>query len=255
MWYMSDRQEELRTCYDRQAVHFVETRKKNWPELDYMVSYIDAFLSERPLSHIVELWAGGGRWYTAIKPFLREHTTYTGIDFSEGMIEQAKIHEPHATWLVDDMVRYVRQQPQESIDIVVGIASVQHIKWTHARSLFFADVYKALTRWGMMILTNRAYSERFLKKYWKQIMMTIPRCLWQRDASRNDVTIPRKDHQDPTQQHMRYYHLFTLYELRQLAVQSWFLVRECRYINQQGDLTTNRTQARNSFLVVQKDLE
>jgi hypothetical protein len=105
-----------------------------------------------------------------------------------------------------------------------------------------------------MILTNWAYSERFLKKYRKQIATTLPTMLLDHELVRNDVLIPRKDHKDPTQHHTRYYHLFTLYELQQLARQAGFLVRVCSYVAQDGSLSNDRKNARNSFLVLQKEI-
>ena len=48
--------EELRECYDTHAIKFSSTRKKNRPELDYIISAVEK-LSEhlqRPLS-VVEL--------------------------------------------------------------------------------------------------------------------------------------------------------------------------------------------------------
>lgn len=105
-----------------------------------------------------------------------------------------------------------------------------------------------------MILTNRAYSDWFLKKYRKQVALTFPRMLLDHDLARNDVLIPRKDHKNPTQQHLRYYHIFTLYELQQLARHAGFVVRVCQYVGQDGALTDDRRTARNSFLVVQKEV-
>ena len=74
------------------------------------------------------------------------------------------------------------------------------------------------------------------------------------ELTRNDVIIPRKDHTDPTHQWSRYYHLFTLYELQQLARHAGFVIRQCTYVAQDGSLTNNRRNARNSFLVLQKEV-
>lgn len=250
------RQNELRSCYDEQAAHFVETRKRPRPEFLHLQEQTKSFVDARdggPLE-VVEIGCGGGRLYEAVKQTLPSGTLYTGVDFAAGMIEQARNVSPEATWLVADMVAYIRSCEQESIDLLYGIASVQHIKGSKQRALFFADVYRALSWWGMMLLTNRSYSEWFLRKYRKQIAMTVPRLLTDRTLVRNDVLIPRKDHKNPTHVHHRYYHMFTLYELAQLARHAWFVIRICSYVGQDGTLTDDRRSSRNSFFVVQKEV-
>lgn len=248
------RQEELRRCYDEQATHFVETRKRPWPEFVYLKEHVEKYLQTKQSVSIAELWCGGGRLYTELSSLLPSWSSYTGIDFARGMIKQAKKTAPLAERKVADMVTYVHKQPQESIDLLLWIASIQHIKGKKQRALFFADAYRALHRWGMMILTNRAYSDRFLKKYRRQIATMLPTVLLDHELVRNDVLIPRKDHKDPTQYHARYYHIFTLYELQQLARHAGFVIRECKYVAQDGSLTDDRRNARNSFLVLQKEV-
>ncbi len=254
MVHLPERQDELRRCYDEQAAHFVETRKRPWPEFVYLKEHVEKLIEKKPQATFIEIWCGGGRLYTELAHILPAWTTYTGVDFAPGMIKQAKKAAPWAKRLVKDMIAYLQKQPQESVDCLLGIASVQHIKGKKQRALFFADAYRSLTRWGVMILTNWAYSERFLKKYRKQIATTLPMMLVDHALVRNDVLIPRKDHKDPTQHHTRYYHLFTLYELQQLARQAGFVVRVCSYVAQDGLLSNERKNARNSFLVLQKEI-
>lgn len=254
MAFFSDRQDELRACYDEQATHFVETRKRPRPEFVFVKEWVEKLGENKQNLEIVELWCGWWRLYTELAPLVAWSISYTGIDFAPGMIREAKKAAPKAEWLVGDMVTYIEEQSQESIDLLLWIASIQHIKGARQRALFFADAYRTLSRWGMMILTNRAYSDRFLKKYRKQVALTLPRVLLDHHLTRNDVLIPRKDHKNPTQQHLRYYHMFTLYELQQLARQAGFVVRVCQYVRQDGLLTDDRRTARNSFLVVQKEV-
>lgn len=249
-----NRKEELKACYDHHAKHFVETRKKKWPEIEYVKQVIQNTDWWKESSTFVEIGCGWGRLYTALESVLPKKVNYTWVDFADWMIQEAKKEAPKATWIVDDMVDYIRAQSQESIDCLLWIASVQHIKWSKNRALFFADAYRALNRWGMMILTNWSYSDWFLKKYRKQIALNIPKMIIDREWVWNDVMVPRKDHTQATEQYLRYYHLFTLYELHQLAVQSWFVIRELVYVAQDGTLTTDWKQSRNSFFVVQKEI-
>lgn len=248
------RKEELKACYDHHAKHFVETRKKKWPEIEYVKQVIQNTDWWKESSVFVEIGCGWGRLCSALESVLPKKVKYIWVDFAHWMIQEAKKEAPKATWVVDDMVDYIRAQPQESIDCLLWIASIQHIKGPKNRALFFADAYRVLNWWGMMILTNWSYSERFLKKYRKTILLGWRFLLTDRDRVRNDVFVPRKDHTQATEHYLRYYHLFTLHELHQLAVQSWFVIRELVYVAQDGTLTTDWKQSRNSFLVVQKEI-
>jgi predicted TPR repeat methyltransferase len=231
---MSDRYQELQACYDHHAKHFVETRKKNRPEIDYVKQVVKNTDWWNDLSTFVEIGCGWGRLYSALESLLPKKATYTWVDFAAWMIDEAKQEAPQATWIVDDMIDYIRSQPQESIDCLLWIASVQHIKWAKNRALFFADAYRALNRWWMMILTNRSYSERFLKKYRKQIAAHSPKIFLDYNRVWNDVMVPRKDHTQATEHYLRYYHLFTLHtNFKQLATPCsdlWFV--SCLYVAQ-----------------------
>gem|GEM_PF-5765439 len=41
------RQEELRDCYNEQAVHFVETRKRPWPEFVHLKERVQQFVEKK----------------------------------------------------------------------------------------------------------------------------------------------------------------------------------------------------------------
>lgn len=53
---------------------------------------------------------------------------------------------PQADRRVGDFISFVHDSAQESLDCILGVASVQHIKGKRQRALFFADAYKALAR-------------------------------------------------------------------------------------------------------------
>jgi hypothetical protein len=47
MTTLPDRQEELRRCYDEQATHFVETRKKTRPEFTYIKEHLQHIVAQQ----------------------------------------------------------------------------------------------------------------------------------------------------------------------------------------------------------------
>jgi hypothetical protein len=52
---LPERQEELRRCYDEQATHFVETRKRPWPEFVYLKKHVEQYLKTKQSITIAEL--------------------------------------------------------------------------------------------------------------------------------------------------------------------------------------------------------
>lgn len=51
----SDRQDELRACYDEQATHFVETRKRPRPEFVFVKEWVEKLADSKQNLEIVEL--------------------------------------------------------------------------------------------------------------------------------------------------------------------------------------------------------
>lgn len=222
--------------------------------MDYMQQTIHRWLSqyEYETLRILEVGCGWGRTYTALESMLPKNVLYTWIDFAQGMIDEAKKEAPQAMWQCADMMEYIRWVDSESVDCLLGVASVQHIKWPKQRALFFYYAYRALAQNGCMILTNWSLSHWFLKKYRSSWLLTLPELITDKDMVWNDCLVPWKDYKWTKEAWKRYYHLFTLHELQQHAIHAWFVVRELVYIAQDGTKTSDRTTSRNSFLVVQK---
>ena len=73
-------QEQLNQCYSEQAKHFSHSRKKFWPELDYIKQSIQQIQKQQPIKNIVELGCGDGRLYGILNTMIEKSTVYTGID-------------------------------------------------------------------------------------------------------------------------------------------------------------------------------
>jgi hypothetical protein len=50
-----ERKDELRRCYDEQAAHFVETRKRSRPEFVYLKEHVEKLVEKKPQATFVEL--------------------------------------------------------------------------------------------------------------------------------------------------------------------------------------------------------
>jgi ubiquinone/menaquinone biosynthesis C-methylase UbiE len=89
------------------------------------------------------------------------------------------------------MIQFVQQGKQESVDIIISIAAFHHIATRKDRVIVLKNIYRLLKYDGSYIMTNRALSQRFAKKYWKALYTSITKwiiSLGHKD--RRDVYIP-----------------------------------------------------------------
>lgn len=139
----------LTECYDEQALHFSHTRKKHRPEIAYIYEFIKNYRTQKQPSSsptLLEVGCGAGRGYEALRDVLPEAISYTGIDIAPGMIRLAKKSFATAQRKVAEMQSYLKNIQPETLDMLIGIASVQHLFSPKERSLFFAHAYQALQR-------------------------------------------------------------------------------------------------------------
>lgn len=224
------------------------------------MEHILAVLNTYKPAAIRDIWCGSWRCFGACHEHLKHAFKYTGVDFSPSFVEIAREEYPQTTYPnavfhCEDMLKYLKQQPAHSTDTIVGIASVQHLFTHQERALFFLEAYRTLSYWGVLILVNWSFSDRFLKSYTLACLgAAFRRCLSLGEKGRNDVSIPRKDqnYQNNKQRFSRFYHIFTHLELVRLAQQAGFHIEELCYIEKSWEKTQNRHTARNTFLIAKK---
>ncbi len=72
------------------------------------------------------------------------------------------------------------------------------------------------------MMTNRSFSLRFLKKYQKDFFASVRKYIWSLGKSEwNSIMIPRKDKKSIAK---RFYHIYTLAELKKLVSLSGFII-------------------------------
>ena len=247
--------EELRECYDTHAIKFSSTRKKNRPELDYIISAVEK-LSEhlqRPLS-VVELWCGDGRLYREIQKRIPESIkSYKGVDISDQLLKIAqenKYDTSSTEWIHDDMISYLSQQPKESIDVVISLASYQHLPDKETREQFGRHLYRTLVYEGERISIDRSWSQWMIQKHYRPILHSLKKSiisLWKRE--RNNLLIP---FQDKGKTHQRLYHIHTLREIKKMIKKHQLQLTQRSYSSQKGDFHHNILRARNICYIAKK---
>ena len=260
---MSNIKESVKNFYNAQAEKFSGTRKKQWPEFFYIKQEVEKILSQKWKIRILELGCGDGRLYRyLVDVFPKEQIEYTGVDISEGLINIAKENwelrdenlekEVKCSFVVSDMLSFVEKQDQQSYDFVIAVASFQHIPKKYERLLILKNIYRILDYDGIVQMFNWSFSHWFFKKYTMQIVKAF--LLWIVSIFTkplNDIYIPWKN---DWKVYYRYYHIFFLFELKNLFKQSWFVIKELCYINREGNKSVSRKDARNSMIIAKKSV-
>lgn len=246
----------LAQVYDAIAHKFSQTRSKyqHTAELKEICQTLNSFSFESKKNiRILELGCWDGRLYSYLKIHCRHSLDYTGVDISHSMIQLADQSHPDVSRVVDEMNHYLSTIDPMSYDVIVSIATYQHLATDVHRSIHMHLCYQVLTYDGICVMTNRSWSKRMLKKYIRIYVISILKRIisWGYRSDRNDMEIPFIiNHQSLS----RYYHILTLCELKSFFVQAWFVISKKWYLDTQGILTSYRWNAKNTFIVAHKKI-
>ena len=254
----TDTIKDLRHCYDTHAKKFSSTRKKNRPEVDYVIQLLLRQKEEvwKPLT-IIEIGCGDWRlfWYIHEKyPALLQQ--YIGVDISMELLSIAQERyttHSEATRVHDDMIHYLSSQKNQSTDCIICLASFQHLPDKESRSLFLHNIYRVLSYWGAFISIDRSWSKRMLQKHWKLLIDSLRKrvlSLWKRE--RNNLLIPFSNQWENAI--FRLYHIFTKYELKRLLYHHGLNNHHIIYSSQDGKFHNNILNARNICTHARKDI-
>lgn len=248
---------ELRECYNTHSQKFSSTRKKNRPELAYILQEIDLMYQQlqRPLS-IVELGCGDGRLYRALQEHYSDRIqTYVGVDISEELLAIAQSHpyEKSTTQRIhNDMIWYLSQEKKDSIDVIISLASYQHLPDKTTRAQYGEQVYRTLQYEGQWICVDRSWSLRMIKKHYRALGRSLKKTLLTLgDREWNNLMIPFT-HEGKT--HYRLYHISTIIEIRNMLKKHNLQLSQRTYSSQKGVFHHNVLGARNICYVAKKTI-
>lgn len=240
---------DLKIFYDQEAKKYHQTRKKYWKEGETLVNYIQQHFQGREI-RILEFGCGSGRFAS----YLSEHYTgnfkYQGVDLSKELIKYAQQDNPNLEFIAEDISKFLPLLKQESFDLIIGTSSFQHIPSYKERLFLMKHFYRTLKYEGLVVMTNRALSEWFAKKHRKPLLNAIGKYLLTLGkADWRNILVPRTNKGKTS---TRYYHLFSLKELKKLTDFSGFSLKECSYLDKDGSFTPKSREARNSLLIAEK---
>lgn len=248
---------DLQIFYDLEADKYAYTRKKHRSEAELLLEEVSKI--EKKTVKILELGCGWWRFLEILSNIKDKKIQYVWVDLSKNLLEIAnkdfkkkKIENIKAEFICDDMSDYIQKPKQESFDLIVCIASFQHIPTLKERIFLLKNFYRILNYDWKVIMTNWSFSLRFIKKYLKVIMDGFLKQLFRHwKFNIKDIEIPRKSKKET---YKRYYHIFTLKELNNLSRLSWFVVSELCYLNKQWKRSTEIKEAKNTLLVINKNI-
>ena len=206
-----DIKSELKKTYNDIASDFSVTRVFPWPELEVFIPYI------KPGFKLLDLGCGNGRLLKTLSE-LEFSFDYLGIDFSQGLIEQAKKDWPSHKFAIGDIEKM--DFPAASFDAIFMIASFHHIYGAKNRLALLKKINNWLKPGGYLFMTNwNLWQRKYLKYFFKNI---------KNKKEFNDFFIPYQltsDKQKQTsdkERNWRYYHAFTAGELKSILKKSGF---------------------------------
>jgi ubiquinone/menaquinone biosynthesis C-methylase UbiE len=249
-------QEELKRFYDAEAMKYAQTREKHRSEANIFLDEIKN--NPKKSLRILEFGCGSGRLLKQLTEIEGKRITYIGVDLSPKLLriakKQVKASHKHldCTFVCDDILQHIKKRRQEAFDYIIGIASFQHIPTNKERFYLTKSFYRLLHYGGKLMMTNRSFSRRFLRKYQHEVIKAGWKFLLSRGKKdRKDLVLPRK-----AQGHIfhRFYHIFTLKELKSLATLSGFMISSLQYMDKKGRPTANRKDAKNTLLIAEKNV-
>ena len=249
--------DKLREFYDAQAEKYYHTRNKHRTDADIFLNEIIS--SKKKTIHILEFGCGSGRLLAHLMQLKDIKIHYTWVDISKLLLSFAKkqisgkASAKHitATFVCDDIAHYLKWLKQESFDFVIGIASFQHIPTIKERFFVIKNVYRILKYEGKLIMSNRSFSLWFLKKYQKDFLHSLRKySISFGKSQRNDLMIPRKNGKTIDK---RFYHIYTLAELKKIVSLSGFIVEKMWYLSK-WTLVNSRRESQNSLIIGKKSI-
>lgn len=243
--------QNLADFYTQSADKRHHTRRRDWPEFRYIAEYINK-IDQNSLT-VLELGCGDGRLHTyLVKHCPLKIFRYTWVDVSQWLIDLAQVNHPGATRICDEMNSYLELIPQQSCDLVIGIASIQHLPTRQQQVLFFHEAYRVLNYQWSLIMANRSLSHRFIKRYWKTLWVSIIKSIVTLGRSDwRDVMVPFTD--DGTTSH-RFYHIFERRRLSSLLRMAGFAVVKACFISSSWEQSQDRKSSRNHFHIARKQV-
>lgn len=164
--------DEIRRGYDIISRSFCHTRNYLWREMTGLRELVKE-------GNVIDLGCGNGRLYELFKD--NPKIQYTGVDFSEKLIDFAKERYlknfsgsgPRPKFIVADITKY--KLDPESYSGIFLIASYHHIPGKSERLEILKKIDKSLKKDGVVVITvwnlwNKKTIKKVAQSWWRKII-------------------------------------------------------------------------------------
>ncbi len=211
------------------ADDFSRTRWNIWAEFSIFRKFI------RDRDKILDAGCGNGRLIELLR---NKKIDYTGIDFSEGLIEIAKKKYPGYKFLVGNILSL--PFPDNYFDVVLSVAVLHHIPSNNLRMKAIQEARRVLKKNGKFILTVwDVWGKRNLLLL--VLRYSLLKLLGKSKLDFRDVFVPWGKKTN------RYYHFFTKKEIEKLVKRNGFRVLS-------SGIAKNETGRRSNIYVIAERL-
>ncbi len=207
----------VRRNYDEIAASFDATRKKEiWPQIREFAAGVED--GER----VLDAGCGNGR---LLEAFTDKKITYLGIDSSAELVKAAKRNYSQNEFREADILD-LSGVPEKDFDHIFCLAVLQHIPSDELRVRFLKNLAAKLKPSGRIIVSVwnlgqiPKYRRLIRKNYWRKLV-------GRHQLDVRDLIFPWKDSSGQAVSD-RYYHAFTLREIRRLSASAGLKLSELR---------------------------
>ncbi len=211
--------EDLQEDYNLVSSSFANSRDRFWEEMKFLFDYA------KKGEDILDLGCGNGRFCEYLK-----QTNYTGVDFSENMIKEARKRYPKNNFLVGDALSLPFKD--SSFDKVYSIAVIHQIPSKEYREKAVLEIKRVLRPGGMSFVTVWNFGKENKLFYLKNILLNI---FSKSSLGPRDFFLKRK----------RYYYIFRKGELSYIFRKAGFRVVEESIIK--------KGKRNNYYIIAQKE--
>lgn len=209
-------------AYNQVALDFANTRVLAWPEAQIFEPYIQKLKGQFPDGiTIADIGCANGRmvpWVDKMK------VSYIGVEPADSLLSQAKKDFPNHEFRLGALPEL--PLAEKSVEVCLLNATLHHLPQTVlAPSL--ADIKRTLKPGGLVLMVNwNLWQPRF---WMEHVSFVLGKSFRQIDLGWKDIFIPYES-PDKSTYVERFYHGFTLRELKKLADSADFKVLQQNYI-------------------------
>ena len=223
----------VETGYDEISVDFDKSRSNPWYEFEIYRELT------KPGDQVLDLGCGNGRLFQYLEEF---DIDYTGIDVSQGLLDKAKFKFRNISSLSrfrfkkGSFLEIPYKRPY--FDKIFCIASFHHLPSKQYRLDALKEMKRVLNKDGKIVISVwNLWRQKYIK-YIFQSLLKLHKYDFGDCFFNWNKTGP-----------LRYYHAFTLFEMRGLLREAGFYIVD-EYLVTKGYITTNFFDAENMIFVI-----